>query len=55
MLLYAVITNSSNTPVSNKLTRMMLIGLYNRLRSATIGPAADLMPDIDCADLQPNA
>lgn len=55
MLLHAVITNSGNTPETNRLARMMLIGLYNQLRSATIGPAAELMPDIDPADLQPNA
>lgn len=55
MLLHTVITNSNNTPESNKIARMMLIALYNRLRSATVGPAAELMPDIDPADLQPNS
>lgn len=53
MLLHSIIVGNNN-PETGWVARMMLIGLYNRLRSATIGPARELLPEIDPTSLQPD-
>jgi len=54
MLLHAVITESGNTPRTNHVARVMLTGLYNTLRGAVVGPAAEMFPEVNMTDLQPN-
>lgn len=52
MLLHKLITEGTSDPETSWVARMLLIGFYNTLRSATIGPAIEMLPEIDPASLQ---